>query len=91
MAKKKLNEIELPNYELADVVAIQALARGDADEHQQKRALKWIIESASEMYGFSYYPNDRDTNFALGRVFVGQVIVGILKLNAAALRRKENG
>ena len=90
MAKKKLNEIELPQYELADVVAIQALARGDADEHQQKRALKWIIENAAAMYEFSYYPTDRDTNFGLGRVFVGQVIVGILKLNAAALRRKEN-
>ena len=87
----KVNEITLPEYELADVAAIQAMLNGTADETQQRRGMKWIIEMASEMYGFHYFPSDRDTNFSLGRAFVGQVIVGVSKLNLSVLRRKENG
>lgn len=90
MAKVKLNEVTLPSYDIADVSAIQAVLSGTAEEDQQRRAMKWIIESAANMYGFQYYPNDRDTNFALGRAFVGQIIVGVSKLNISALRRKEN-
>ena len=92
MAKAvKINDITLPRYELADVAAIQAMLNGTADEIQQRRGMKWIIEQASNMYGFQYFPTDRDTNFALGKAYVGQVIVGVSKLNLSALRRKENG
>ena len=77
-------------YELADVTAIQALNRGEANADQQKRAMKWIIELASRLYEFNYYPSERDTSFALGRVFVGQQIVKMLKLNVSNLRRNEN-
>lgn len=74
-------------YELADASAIQALMRGEADEGQQQRALKWIIEVGAGSYQFQYYPSDRDTAFALGRGFVGQQIVKLSKLNLSALRR----
>jgi len=77
-------------YELADVTAIQAVARGDAGPDQQKRALDWIIKQACDPYGFSYRPNsDRDTSLALGRQFAGQQIVKLLHLNPAGLRRNE--
>lgn len=79
------------DYELSDVTALQALARGDADPDQQRRALKWIINSAAATYDFPFRPgaDDRDTNVALGRQFVGQQIVKLLNLNPAAMRRRE--
>lgn len=77
-------------YELADADAIQALIQGTADEQQQRRALKWIVEVAAGMYQFQYYPSERDTAFALGRGFVGQQIVKLSRLNLSALRRASN-
>lgn len=77
-------------YELADVTAIQAIARGDASPDMQRRALDWIIKRACATYDFAYRPNsDRDTNLALGRQFAGQQIVKLLHLNPAGLRRNE--
>lgn len=74
-----------PAYTVADIGAIQALQRGDASEDQQRRALKWIIEKAAGAYEFQFYGTDRETAFALGRGFVGQQVVKLLKLNIAAL------
>jgi hypothetical protein len=77
-------------YDVADVAAIQALQRGDASAEQQQRALRWLIEQAAGTYEFAYYPSDRDTAFALGRGFVGQQVVKLLKLNLMSLRRLSN-
>lgn len=92
---KKLTLADAPHspaaYEVADAAAIQALNEGTADEHQQRRALKWLIESAAITYEFHYYPSERDTAFALGRAFVGQQIVKMLKLNVSKMRRDDNG
>ena len=80
-----------PDWELADASAIQALERGEATPEQQKRALKWIVETASSTYDLSYRPeSERDTAFAEGRRFVGLNIVKLLKLQLSLLRRKEN-
>lgn len=77
--------------EEADAAALQALARGMASTDQQKRALAWIIEKAAATYDFPYRPGsvegERDTLIALGRMFVGQQIVGLLKLKLGTLRR----
>lgn len=81
-----------PHYELADAGAIQALHRGEATPEQQQRALKWIIEHACKTYDMPYRPGGddgrRDTDFALGRQFVGQQIVKLLKLNLAMMRTR---
>ena len=53
-------------YELADVSALQALQQGVANEDQQKRALRWIIERAAGTYEAHFYPEERFTTFALG-------------------------
>lgn len=82
--------VELPRYDLADATALQALAGGVADEDQQKRALKWIVENAAAMYEWPYKEQPRETDIALGRQLVGQSIVGLLKLNLSDLRRKDN-
>jgi hypothetical protein len=49
-------------YEVADAAAIQALANGTAEPHQQQRALKWIIEQAAGTYEFQFYPEERETS-----------------------------
>jgi len=77
-------------YELADASALQALQRGEATPDQQRRALDWLITAGAGAYEFHYYPSDRDTAFALGRAFVGQQIVKLLKLNLMSLRRERN-
>ena len=94
MAKKKPEHAAWlpPPYELADVTALQALSRGEADKHQQERALKWIIEQACGTYQMSFRPGpdgERDTVFAEGRRFVGLIIVEKLKLIVANLRRND--
>ena len=79
-----------PARELADISAIQALARGEADLHQQQRAFKWIIEVAAGTYQPSYRSDsERDTCFAEGRRFVGLELVTMLKLNVSSLRRND--
>ena len=88
-ATRALGPFIPPPYELADATALQALERGDAEPYQQQRALKWLIEHAAGTYEFQYYPNDRDTSFALGRAFVGQQIVKLLRLNTSQLRRND--
>lgn len=83
---------EAPTCEPADAAAIQALQRGNATTEQQKRALTWIIEKAATTYETSYRKGgpegDRETVFAEGRRFVGNLIVGALKLKLGQLRRE---
>ena len=76
-----------PNWEVADASAIQALVDGVAEPDQQKRAVKWIVEQAAGTYEFNYYPSDRDTAFALGRAFVGQQVVKLMRINTSTMRR----
>lgn len=81
----------IPDYDIADVAAIQALSKGVATPDQQKRALDWIILKASMTYD---NPFDLDSahisaHYA-GRMFVGQQIVKLVKLNINVLKKKEN-
>lgn len=76
-----------PEWDIADAKAIQQLAAGEAPPEQQRRALKWIIENACGTYDMPYRPeSSRDTDFACGRMFVGQQIVKLLKLNLTKLK-----
>ena len=63
------------------VAAMQAISTGTATAWQQKKALEWIINNASMAHVLPYRENDRDTSFACGRSFVGQQIIGVLRLN----------
>jgi hypothetical protein len=84
-----------PPWEPEDVGAIQALMRGEAEPHQQTRALKYIVETLSDYYGISYRPDglggQRDTDFAEGKRFVGQQIVKLTKINLSKLKRITDG
>lgn len=70
-------------WEPGDAHALKALARGEAGEHEQQRALEWIIHKAAGTYDLSYRPGsegDRDTAMAEGRRFVGLQIVKLINL-----------
>lgn len=78
------------DYGIPEASAMQALLAGTATPHQQQSALKWIIEQASGTYEAHFYPTDRETAFSLGRCFVGQQIVKLLRVNVSTLRRAED-
>lgn len=76
-------------YDPADIQALQTLYRGQADEVTQKRALDFVIR-ISRNNGALYFPGEigrRDTDFALGRNFVADQIVTLLKVNISKLRQ----
>lgn len=72
-----------------DAAAMQALAAGVANEGQQKHALKWILEGACALPVWPYRESQRETDLALGRHFVGQQIMGLIKVNVSQLRKHE--
>ena len=75
-------------YTDSDVVAIQALASGEANADQQKRALKWIVEDCCKTYDMSYRPNNTgDTTFAEGKRHVGNEIIKMIKLKLGNLQK----
>jgi hypothetical protein len=79
------------DYEDADIYAIRALAAGNANESQQKRALDWIINKAAMTYDQPFRPGGlegaRETDFAAGRMFVGQQVVKLTKIVPATPAR----
>jgi hypothetical protein len=82
-------------YELAEVMAMKALADGSATADQQKYALAWIINVLCGTYDMSFRPEgDRETIFAEGKRFAGLQLVKLLNLTGAeieAMRKKANG
>jgi hypothetical protein len=76
------------NYSEEIAGAIQALYRGDAQSHQQKMALVWIIQEAAGTFEHHYFPSERDTTFALGKAHVGQSILKMLNIDIEALIKR---
>ena len=90
--KKPIGPYTPPDYNYSEVVAIQALIRGQADEEQQRIAMKWIIEKCCATYDMSFYPGedgDRLTAFDEGKRMVGNRIIKLTRLNASSLARRE--
>lgn len=82
-----------PDWVVADASAIQNLFRGTANEHQQKRAINFIV---SEVCALRYLPRDPanhgNTDFALGKHAVGHFIVMLNSLNLGQITGdRENG
>lgn len=87
-AKKKLSRDPCvpPAAPKHITLALKALSHGNANEHQQRNALKWIVTDLCRTYDLSYRPSsDRDTVFAEGKRFVGLQIVQEINLPAALL------
>ena len=77
-------------WDLADASAIQALARGDAREDQQRRALHWILVQACAVDEPSYCPGAeegrRDSDHHEGRRWVGLQIRKLLNVAVSKLK-----
>lgn len=69
--------------------AIKALHDGTASPHQQQIALQWIVREACGKAHFPYHASERDTAFALGRLFVAEQIVGLFNADLSSLRRQD--
>jgi len=75
----------------AIVSGLQAMARGDCPPHLQQKVLQWVIDT-SRNGGALYFPGEagrRDTDYALGRAFLGETIVTFLRMTLR--RNSENG
>ena len=70
--------------------SIKALHAGEASAHQQQTALAWIVREAGGKAYFPYAGSDRDTAFALGRLFVADLIVGLFNADLSSLRRADH-
>lgn len=94
--KKPLVQSPIPQGSVAapfnslDAGAIQALAKGVANEGQQIRALNWILKGACADGLWPYRDNPRETDVGLGRNFVAQQIVGLMKVNISQLAKRED-
>lgn len=84
------NPARFPELSVSEAAAVIALSKGEATSDQQVIAFRTIVEKISNMNGFHYYPDSsRDTDFALGKAQVGQIMVGILKSGTEPFRQME--
>lgn len=83
MAKKPaVSPWDQPDLDDHDLRAIKALAAGKATEGQQRMALDAIINKIAATYDLPFRPGPdgaRATDFAAGKMFVGQRIVNAIK------------
>lgn len=77
-------------FTYADVVAIKAVAAGNANEGQQKRALDWIINQACRRYEWPYEDSQRETDINLGRMRVGMSITDLVNMPGEAMEKLRN-
>lgn len=79
-----------PNLEVNEAAALIAVSKGEALPDQQILAYKVITEKLCDMYGFHYYPDSqRSTDFALGKAFIGQMMVGVSKTGTEFFRKSQ--
>ena len=65
---------------VADEAAVKAIARGEADPEQQKRAFEFIVNEACATYDMSFHEtSDRATAFCEGKRYVGNQLVKLAK------------
>ncbi len=70
------------------VWALKALAAGEAVKAQQSMAIQWIVNKLCGTYDMPYRPGSQsDTDFAMGKMFVGQQIVKFIKMEPDAITR----
>ena len=72
----------------AEILAIKALSTGTANERQQQMALAFIIKRLCRTDDFNFFPDERDTCFALGREAVGKALRGLALDPSWAVEKK---
>lgn len=81
------NVPELPTY--GEAVAVRAVSLGEASKEQQLTAFRFIVERACGTFREAFDESQRMTDFMLGRIFVGQQLIGVTKLNLSQLQKQE--
>lgn len=77
-------------YDTREAAAFQALQAGKANDYQQQLALKWLIEKCCGTYETQYFAdNPRNTDFALGKRWVGQQLVKLLNLKLGLIKKDQ--
>lgn len=73
-------------YDVPTIYALKALAKGTANEGQQKRVLEWLINAVARTYDASFFPDsERESAYAEGRRAVGLELVKLLNLPTSAI------
>lgn len=81
----------IPPADAHVISAIKAMHAGTASAHQQQLALQWIVREAGGKAHFQFHGEDSHaTAFALGRLFVADLIVGIFNADLSSLRRVDH-
>lgn len=82
MDSKRRREIwHPPEYDVADIRAIQAFAAGTANNEEQVRAFRWIVEKACATFDEPFRPAQSDVrDYMLGRRSVGLAVIKLMKL-----------
>lgn len=73
--------------------AVRALYSNTANDGQQRIALDWIMEQAARVHDLAYFEGEdgrRDSDFALGRQYVGHVIREMLIPATLEIARKRD-
>ena len=73
-------------------MAIKGLYAGTATPEQQQQALEWIIQHLCATHDQQFYlgaDGQRETDFALGKRFVGLQLIREIKIPNSLLRRDD--
>ncbi len=74
-----------------EVLALQAVNRGEADAHQQRLSLAVICNKFSRPNDLLFVPGSNDqTSFMNGRAFTGMQILKTLNIKAGQLQNDED-
>lgn len=80
---------DIPNFKLADAVAIKAWVAGMADEDQQTRSARWVVAILGRLASSSYCPGDpMATAFNEGKRYVATTINFFINTSIDDLRKK---
>ena len=76
--------------DITNSYAIKALFTGTANEGQQIKAMKCIVEEICNTYGMTYDPqSERQSAFNEGMRHVGRVLVGIANISLGQVKKAE--
>lgn len=80
-------------YDTYDHASVQALWNGEADAHQQRRALEWIVFTAGGgALDSAYVPgDDKATYIKLGKQMVAKEIMKLVFLKQSGADQSEQG
>ena len=89
--KVRANPLDFPDYTEAEVRALYAVNAGTASAHQQKLAVKFVIEVVCGTYDVLFRPDSRLNDLAQGKALVGQHMIWLIKNAPLKNTNREEG